>query len=490
VISRLKTAVAALALATLLGVAAAPPGGAEGPVLRVQGNQIRDTSRGTEFIPRGVNWPSFEYACVQGWGYSNRGADAATAEAMLAWGINTVRIPLNQDCWLGDDRQPRNLLAGPRLTPAGYRQAVDSFVRALTGAGLAVIVDLHWSGPQGTVSDGLRPMPDNRSDDFWRSVATRFRDEPAVMFDVFNEPHSRWDPAARKWAFELDWDCWANGGCTAPDQPDTARRLDGSTYTTIGMRSLVGAVRSTGARQPVILGGLDYANDLSGWRAAAPADDQLVAAFHNYPGKPCATPACWAGEITALARHVPVLTTEVGQNDCRAGFTRRYMNWADRQGIGYLAWAWWDLGESLGAPGCTNFALIEDLDGTPTPGYGSVVRARLKAPLAKDPDPVLRVRPKLRIISARVKGGRLRARFRLDPLATGRLRIRQDAARLRRGRATRLRRSFRTTARVKAGRARVTMTVKKNWSAKRLFVTYRGNELVLPGKAARRVKGR
>ena len=193
----LAAALAGLALAAAVAGGLAAPAGAAGPTLRVEGNEIRDAATGTEFIPRGVNWPSFEYACVQGWGYSNLGATPATAQAMRSWGINTVRIPLNQDCWLGDDDQPRRKLLGPILTQAGYRNAVDAFVGHLTDAGLAVILDLHWTGQQGTVSDGLRPMADARSLDFWSSVAGRFKDEPSMVFDVFNEPHSRWNPATR-----------------------------------------------------------------------------------------------------------------------------------------------------------------------------------------------------------------------------------------------------------------------------------------------------
>ena len=489
--SRIKAALSLSALALVLFAGAAGSADAAAPSLRVEGNQIRDTATGAEFIPRGVNWPSFEYACVQGWGYSNDGATPATAQAMLEWNINTVRIPLNQDCWLGDDGQPRNTLLGPNLTPAGYRTAVARFVDDLTDAGIAVILDLHWTGQQGTVSDGLRPMADDRSDDFWTSVATRFRSEPSLIFDVFNEPHSRWNPAAGKWAFEQSWRCWANGGCTAPDQPDTETTIDGRTYTTIGMKSLVAAVRAAGAAQPIILGGLDYANDLSGWREAAPADTQLIAGFHNYPNKPCGVQSCWSSEIAALATHVPVLTSELGQNDCRANFVSKYMDWADRQGIGYLAWAWWDLDAAeLGAPGCTNFALIDDLDGTPTPGYGTAFKAHLKAPLGKNLAPVLRIGPDLKIHGAKIKGGKLRAQFRLEPLATGKLKIRQDASKLKGGRITKRRRVFKTTAPINSGRSHIVMTVKKGWRAQRLFVTYAGNELVLPGKTTKRLKGK
>jgi len=478
-----------LSLAGLLLGAMTTSATAAAPHLKVVGSEIRDETTGAEFIPRGVNWPSFEYACVQGWGYSNLGAAPATAQAMRTWNINTVRLPLNQDCWLGDDDQPRNLLLGPELTPVGYQDAVESFVDVLTEAGIAVILDLHWTGRHGTIADGLRPMADDRSDNFWSSVAARFRSEPSVMFDLFNEPHSRWDPAAQRWAFEQTWNCWTHGGCIAPDQPDTDPQIDGSTYTTVGMKTLVGAVRATGATQPIILGGLDYANDLSGWKNAAPVDGQLIAGFHNYPGKPCGTLRCWTDEIQRLARDVPVLTAELGQNDCQAGFITRYMDWADRHGIGYLAWAWWDLSGTILAPGpgCSNFALIEDLDGTPTPNYGTAFREHLLNPLEEEPEPPIVPEPeaaRLSIVSARAGRVKLRASFRINPLATGRLVVHQLAVKGRRGR------KLRATAPINRGRSHIVMTVRKGWKPKRIFVSYPGSELVFAGKSNKRLKGR
>ena len=471
-----------LAVAAAMLMATAGPAMAAPPDLKVDGSRIVDETTGEEFIPRGVNWPSFEYACIQGWGYSNFGATPSTAAVMKEWGINTVRIPINQDCWLGDDDQPisDSLLFTPNA--AGYQGAIESFVEFLNDEDIAVVLDLHWTGKNGTVADGLRPMADERSDNFWSSVATSFRDNPSLMFDLFNEPHSRWDPDRSQWAFRQSWHCWANGGCTAPDQPDTETRIDGSTYTTVGMKSLVAAVRETGAEQPVILGGLDYANDLSGWKANAPNDDQMIASFHNYPGKPCGVQSCWNQEIATLATDVPVLTGEVGQNDCESGFTSRYLNWADEHGIGYLAWAWWDLTGTPSDPGlgCRNFALIQDLDGTPTVPYGSDYRAHLLAPLDELPPPVIREPAALKIISAKAKGGKIRATYRLNPLATGR-----TVSHLVIGKGRR-RVKVKGTAPIDAGRSNITMTVRRGWKAKKIIASYPGNELVESDVSSRR----
>src|SRR5205085_2253315 len=117
-------------------------------------------------------------------------------------------------------------------------------------------------------------------------------------------------------------------------------------WQSAGMQSLVNAVRSTGATQPVMAGGLDDANDLSGWLTHRPTDpaNQLVAGFHAYQGEPCADAGCWDAQVLPVAKVVPVVTGELGEgNDppnCSTGFVYSYMTWADTHGIGYLPWSW------------------------------------------------------------------------------------------------------------------------------------------------------
>jgi endoglucanase len=344
--------------------------GAAGPQLDVAGNRLVDERTGQVFVPRGVNWPSFEYACHDGYGYSNSatsnsvGPTAAGAAAMARWHINTVRVPLNQDCWLRQDGLPRF------GTVRGYRRAVRGWVSRLHRAGMAVILDLHWSGPAGVVANGLRPMPDRRSDDFWRSVARTFRRDRSMIFDVFNEPYERFGDAGL--VFDLTWECWRSGGCNAP-RPHLLQALDGTTYTTIGMYALVDAIRSTGAKQPILLAGRHFANDLRGWLANRPRDDRLIASFHNYDFQPCNTRACWDDTVAPVAAEVPVVAGEFGQIRCTASHVRRFMRWADRRGIGYVAWAWWVLPDRR----CSTLAVLKDVDGRARRPNGTAFKAHL-----------------------------------------------------------------------------------------------------------------
>ncbi|MEO6534162.1 MAG: cell wall-binding repeat-containing protein [Pseudolysinimonas sp.] len=323
------------------------PKAAAAPTPIVSGHSILDSRTGTAMTVHAVNWPSFEYACQQGWGNSAAGATSAAANAMVAWGINAVRIPLNQDCWLGVDGAPRS-----PITVAGYRAALSAWVATLNAAGLVVILDLHWTAPSGSQADGQRAMPDAQSTTFWTSVATAFKSSKSVMFETFNEPYSRG-------ANPVSWSCWVNGGCQVPVANDQSP-IGTTTYTAVGQAALVGAIRATGATQPILLDGLNYANDLTGWLANKPNDSQLIASWHNYPGQGCSDSNCWNSQIVPIAASVPVIATEFGETDGGSSFMTAFMTWADAHNIGYAPWAWWVTDASDGTD-ANLYSLISDL---------------------------------------------------------------------------------------------------------------------------------
>jgi endoglucanase len=325
----------------------------------VRGTTLVDgAGRGHPVRLLGVNRSGLEYACLQGWGFfdspdPDRIDSPAMIAAMKSWRIDAVRVPLNEDCWLGIN------------TPAGrggapYRRIVERYVGALNAAGLYVILDLHVAAPGSHPSRDIAPMPDaDHAPAFWRSAARTFTRDHALVFDLYNEPH------------DISWSCWRNG-CTIPAGGGLP------SYRAAGMQALVDAVRSTGARQPLLLGGLQWSLDLSGWNSHAPRDParQLVAAEHNYGGlSPCGS-GCQAS-ILATARHHPVLFGELGETDCRHAYIDSMMAFADRHGLGYLGWAW-----DAVAPGgwsCTGGpSLITGYDGTPT-AFGAGLRDHLRA---------------------------------------------------------------------------------------------------------------
>ncbi len=354
--------------------------------IQVSGNHFVNGSGQTVQLV-GVNRSSTEYACFYGYAYADGPLDGSDAAAIAGWHANAVRVPLNEDCWLGLNGYP----AGG-LTADGYRQAVESYVQALHADGLYAILDLHWSAPGATPADGQRALPDPHSLDFWTSVAGAFKNDPAAVFDAFNEPYS---PAANGHAaYPVSWACWKNGGCPVPDANDRQPVDPAQTYASVGMQEVVDAIRSTGATQPILLGGLSYANDLRRWLANEPTDpkQQLAASFHDYTGESCATEACWNATIAPVAAQVPVVTGEFGEDDCPSSgdnpnnFDNTYMDWADKHGVGYLGWGWFVL-EPPQQP-CSALYLITDYSGTPADSNGVALHDHLAA-LFSPPAPTL-----------------------------------------------------------------------------------------------------
>ncbi|MFA6575633.1 MAG: hypothetical protein WCS84_09440, partial [Nocardioides sp.] len=109
-------------------------------------------------------------------------------------------------------------------------------------------------------------------------------------------------------------------------------------------------------------------NDLRRWLEFAPDDDQLVASFHSYDDRACATRACWDAVVAPLAGSVPVVTTELGARRPLDGYVATYLDWADSQGLGSLFWVWGD--------GTDVLSLRASAQAAPT-AYGELARAYL-----------------------------------------------------------------------------------------------------------------
>jgi hypothetical protein len=284
---------------------------------------------------------------------------------MKAWNIHVVRVPLNEECWLGHADVPAGGTSG-----AAYQQAIKDWVNLLVANGINVILDLHWtfgqySGPGAGCPDVnatcQKPMPDAQfTPTFWSQVAAAFKGNNAVIFDLFNEPFPDFannfsNPTAA-------WTCLRDGGtCT------------GISYPVAGMQSLVNAVRATGADNVLMVPGLTWTNDLSQWLAYEPTDPDgnIVASWHSYNFNACVSSSCWDSQIGAVAAKVPVQAGEIGQNTCAHDYIDQVMAWADAHGVGYTAWTWnpWGCGSGN--------VLIQDYSGTPTSTYGEGYKAHL-----------------------------------------------------------------------------------------------------------------
>jgi endoglucanase len=341
--------------------AAARPGGA--PQLHVRGNELVGAD-GRPVVLHGVDRSGTEYMCVQDRGIFDGPADQASITAMKSWHVNAVRVPLNEACLNAES------YVDPAYAGVTYLRAIQSYVRLLNANGIVAILDLHWTdglytGPSAGCSSAQavcqKPMPDAaQSIPFWRTIAKAFRGNDAVIFDLFNEPY----PERADNGNETEgWQCWRDGGSCA-----------GISYPVAGMQTLVDTIRATGAGNVIMLGGLAYANDLTGWLRYMPHDPRhnLAASWHSYNFNACDTQSCWDSQIAPVIARVPLLAGEIGENDCAGTYIDPLMNWLDSKRTGYLAWTWDDWSGAC----ATGPVLITGYNGDPTP-YGAAYRAHL-----------------------------------------------------------------------------------------------------------------
>ncbi len=326
---------------------ASPSGDAGVHYLHAVGNLLVD-GKGNTVQLHGVNRSGTEYACIQGFGIFDGPSDDASLAAIASWkNVNAVRVPMNEDCWLGINGVPS------QYAGANYQKALSDFADRILAHGMYPILELHWTAPGSTPATGQRPMPDmDHSVTFWSQVAAAFASRPDVVLEMHNEPYpdNNQDTNAA-------WTCWEKGGSCS-----------GINYTVAGMSTLVSAVRAAGANNLVLLGGVEYSNALSQWLTHVPADpaNNLAAAWHVYDFNLCSDTSCYDATAGAVAKKYPVVATEIGEQDCGGGFITTLMNWLDGKKQSYLAWTWDTWGDCLD--------LIQNYSGTATTPYGTTFK--------------------------------------------------------------------------------------------------------------------
>jgi len=314
--------------------------------LKVVGNQLVDAT-GKSILLHGVDRSGTEFACVQTNNQMFNGPnDQNSITAMKTWNINAVRIPLNEDCWLGING------LSPAVSGPNYQTAVANFVNLFLSNGIYVILDLHWTASGTTRAIGQVAMPNvDHSIPFWQSVAAYFKGNNSIIFDLFNEPY----PNSGTWNDDSAWACWkgGRGNCT------------GLNFVAAGMQDLVDAVRSVGATNIVMLGGLAWSNSFAQWLTYVPEDpiNQIAGSWHSYNFNYCNNQNCWQQYVLPVAQKYPIIIGEMGENDCQHSYIDSLMGWSDQQKISYLGWTWNNWNCSSGP------SLIVDYSGTPT-GFG------------------------------------------------------------------------------------------------------------------------
>lgn len=275
------------------------PVGIDVPPLTTEGSQLR-TPDGTAVQLRGVMVPDPATLAADGRFERELVADVA------ATGANVLRVPVHPGTWADDDDYLWRYL--------------DPIARWAGEEGLYVILDWHVIGDVATGSAPDDPelfaadLDETRA--FWTAVAAHFANAPHVLFELVNEPQ----------------------GITADDWRDVASEL-------------TALVRAQGAPQPVIVGGTEYARDLSWLADGGVDDDEVVYATHVYPIHGRAGWQAWFGDVTD---RYPLLLTEWGfQDENRGdgpayltgdavGYGRPLLRTLEQEGASGWVACWWD----------------------------------------------------------------------------------------------------------------------------------------------------
>jgi hypothetical protein len=235
------------------------------------------------------------------------------------WHSNIVRLPFNQDFALHGRHG---------LSAEQYQQALDQVIAWNATFGAYTLLDLQWLDSEriyGGDRNFVAPLPNLDSVTLWTMLAARYREEPAVLYDIFSEPHDR-----------------------LPDDPYRLNREDGSTYpsgqfaVTMAMwqpwaERLANAIRAQNPVSLIFISGVDWAYDLSGMPMEI---SNVVYSSHVYSNKG----KNWASAFGRLAESAPVFVAEFGGQDSARDlkFVRKLAAYLRERGIGWTAWSWFN----------------------------------------------------------------------------------------------------------------------------------------------------
>ncbi|MDF3057622.1 MAG: glycoside hydrolase family 5 [Rariglobus sp.] len=326
--------------------------------IKAKGNRLVTVDGEKEVWLQGVNVPSLE------WSNTGEQVHKSVVVGIDEWKSNVIRIPVSHERWFGRKGQTDG--------GAGYRKIVDQCITLAANRGAYVVLDLH-----------TYRAPKDEYLEFWTDAATRYKNHPALIFDLMNEPHG------------ISWEIWRDGGFVGEktDRDEAAfltaeERAKAQGFQSPGMQKMLDTVRATGARNMVLVGGLDYAYRLdgivNGFGLKDATGQGIIYACHIYPWK-----SQWQKMLLDAAAKYPILLGEVGADAKKMTFMplEQQENWEtwtpailgliQQHKLNWTAWCF--------HPGASPRMLL-DWDYTPTPFWGQQAKDAIGGKQFPPPD--------------------------------------------------------------------------------------------------------
>jgi endoglucanase len=294
------------------------------PELFTAGNRILRADNMTPILLRGINRSGLEYSEPSAAGFlaAAQFSEAELREIVLNWRANIIRLPFNQD-WCLRGRSGHSA--------EEYLTAIDQVISWTAAAGAYTILDLQWLdadtafGYHGKRVNHVPATPDANTILLWRTLAARYQNEPAVLFDLLNEPHDR-----------LDDDCLPLhlvGPLGEIVESDDS--FVGPEEWVPWAALLVAEVRKIRPAGIILVSGVDWAFDLRQIRVDTP---NIVYSAHIYPNR---KPSDWRKALGAW-KEAPVFVGEWGGGERDLKFGRKLADLMRQRGLGWTAWSWVD----------------------------------------------------------------------------------------------------------------------------------------------------
>jgi len=262
--------------------------------LKTNGRWIVNAGDGQRRMLRGVNVSGMEYDSL-----GRKVNLPMLAELVKSTNINIVRLPVNQDWWL------RNL-------GGTYCKLIEERINFLASKKIYTLLDLQWIDTKLKIDS----LPNDLSIEFWKQAAAQFKNQPSVLFDIYNEPRN------------CEHKAWAAKASL-----------------------IIEAIRSVHPESLVFVNGIDWGYDLSGFIEKPLNYPNIVYGTHIYPQKPGSgykkDPEYAKYWLGMLQKNLPVFAGEFGPEEGKQDnadqmdhYLKQLLAQFTQSQIGYTAWSW------------------------------------------------------------------------------------------------------------------------------------------------------